>query len=1191
MKKFILIVCAILVSITAQSQIIGTGGGGGGGGGQSNPISPELPQITPTTPEAGSLGRFGNVPINPATGQMSFTVPIYNISVDGKDWPVTLQYNYGGFILEEKPSLTGWGWDLNAYGSITKVVRGLPDFHPNGYYGEHSKIDQNMQYIDPQNPLITHLNMPITDFMDYFEGRHDSEVDKYILNLGGKNLSFKLRKVGTSSFVPYFLSKHNYRVDVTMRSFPDFEVDSFVVTDDMGVKYYFDYDNSEGAVINDPAHPYEVDKKTSWLLSSIELLNGQTIDFNYTTNTYTSWDFSANGISLAGDVTGVPGEGIITYAGGYNDQMNSTLMTREILDSITFPKGSLHFTTQTNGSRLVFSDIVLKDHRNITVDSYDLDYTGNRDALTNIDKNGELLYAFEYHGVNVPPFTAPGFFENASTKPWDQDYWGYFNNANNSQAINVGSQGGTANKEPSFQSTQLGAMKKITYPTGGYSEIYYGQNQIKRSFADGGGNNNQTLDQQISLSLNPIVNDPSQERHDEEIKTFDYPVLARLTHSVVGDVGNGNAILLSITGGSGIPQECYDSNVVSTWWYPEVIADARSKMKPPGPLSDPGPCDIYHPNPILSPFFHLEIDPSNGCPVGQNNFQCENDDRISNFGNSGLFWIMPGTYTFKISTYTNGNPTPPNPTWFAYGSLSAQMLLEYHDPDPNGTTDPNDIYENLDIGGIRVERIESHFDGSDKITYFYDYNDEYGLSTGIENQNPYTSDKLEIFYPSNGGTAQRIENYYSLNSFGAMDVANGVPVYYKRVKQYTYGKDQPDPGNGGGGLGTGDEEEIIPYPEGYSISEFAFPRHDVHYIYPQYPRNIDKTGATLLKEEQYDEEGDLISYRYDSHDEIRHNTQTVINSAEQTSQQDDNDDHPWSFKIVLNKTRIIEEGVCYGMTNVGNQDCQTPLKALHTFQKYREVEKDLQVRTSESRIQGVTTVTNYLRDWSNETYFVIEENSTATDGEILATTYDYPYHLSGESPYDSMETANQLSTPVRTKTFRNGIQTSQQKTLYASQTSAYKPSVVQAAKGVKTLEDRVLIEEYDSNHNVTQVRKANGEPIAYLYGYDKNYVVAEIVGATYLEAIGALPAGTNYHGNFQSLSDTDLKIALQAMRTTLSNAQVTSYTYRPLIGLSTVTDSRGYTMNYHYNIHNRLRYVKDEVGNILEEYEYNYKAN
>ena len=72
-------------------------------------------------------------------------------------------------------------------------------------------------------------------------------------------------------------------------------------------------------------------------------------------------------------------------------------------------------------------------------------------------------------------------------------------------------------------------------------------------------------------------------------------------------------------------------------------------------------------------------------------------------------------------------------------------------------------------------------------------------------------------------------------------------------------------------------------------------------------------------------------------------------------------------------------------------------------------------------------------------------------------------------------------------------------------------------------------------------------------------------------------------------SEGNLREALDGLRDTLPNALVTTYTYDPLIGVTSMTDPRGSTIYYNYDAFNRLKHVKDQDGNILSKNDYNYK--
>lgn len=56
-----------------------------------------------------------------------------------------------------------------------------------------------------------------------------------------------------------------------------------------------------------------------------------------------------------------------------------------------------------------------------------------------------------------------------------------------------------------------------------------------------------------------------------------------------------------------------------------------------------------------------------------------------------------------------------------------------------------------------------------------------------------------------------------------------------------------------------------------------------------------------------------------------------------------------------------------------------------------------------------------------------------------------------------------------------------------------------------------------------------------------------------------------------------------------ANAQMTSYTYSPLVGLTSMTDPSGVILRYDYDDFGRLNGVRDTEGNILKHYDYHYK--
>lgn len=134
---------------------------------------------------------------------------------------------------------------------------------------------------------------------------------------------------------------------------------------------------------------------------------------------------------------------------------------------------------------------------------------------------------------------------------------------------------------------------------------------------------------------------------------------------------------------------------------------------------------------------------------------------------------------------------------------------------------------------------------------------------------------------------------------------------------------------------------------------------------------------------------------------------------------------------------------------------------------------------------------------------------------------------------------------------------------------------------------------YDSG-NLKQINKTAGTKTFYVWGYHQSQPIAKITGFTSIDEAqqtainNAIAASLN-----ETTADTEahLRTKLQLLKDSFAstNAQVTTFTYDPLIGITSMTDPRGRTVYYHYDAFNRLEYVKDAEDNILNKNEYNYK--
>lgn len=138
---------------------------------------------------------------------------------------------------------------------------------------------------------------------------------------------------------------------------------------------------------------------------------------------------------------------------------------------------------------------------------------------------------------------------------------------------------------------------------------------------------------------------------------------------------------------------------------------------------------------------------------------------------------------------------------------------------------------------------------------------------------------------------------------------------------------------------------------------------------------------------------------------------------------------------------------------------------------------------------------------------------------------------------------------------------------------------------------------YDTNNRLVEVQKLSGALTTYVWGYGGHYPVLEIKNATYAEvalvltqaAIGNLNLATNSEAAMETL----VKNAADKLRSDsrLSKAMVTSYTYKPLVGMTSKTDARGIKETYRYDGMQRLQAILDQVGNVTKAIDYHYRPN
>jgi len=149
----------------------------------------------------------------------------------------------------------------------------------------------------------------------------------------------------------------------------------------------------------------------------------------------------------------------------------------------------------------------------------------------------------------------------------------------------------------------------------------------------------------------------------------------------------------------------------------------------------------------------------------------------------------------------------------------------------------------------------------------------------------------------------------------------------------------------------------------------------------------------------------------------------------------------------------------------------------------------------------------------------------------------------------------------------------------------------------------ISYDKYDEMGNILQYSKKDCLPVTVVWGYNKTSPIAIIEGMTYDQLTAAVSLSGIISASDDDATDPSkeavLLDALRNFRNTpaLSDKQITTYTYDPVIGLTSMTPPSGIRKTFVYDSTNRLKEIngRHQTGSGTyttkkeSEYKYNYK--
>lgn len=442
-----------------------------------------IANIIPPSPEAAALGKYGEYPVSNYTGIPNINVPLWQINTNKLQLPVKLSYHASGIRVEEIATNVGLGWSLNAGGIITRSVRNLPDDCENGYYGNPIK-ESELGDIELIRSIVRRLR--------------DGEPDIFYYNFGKHSGSFFFNDDTTNQQV-ILSSKEQIKIEITHE--PD-GFREFTITTPNGDKYFFGDISTEDNFYREytqvgpspPSFYY-----SSWLLRKIVAFdNTDTIHFYY--DNFGSSEY----IETITESVELSSQNLTVKDYKTNETQTKNIFQKRI-DSISFSMGKIEFIYFNDRLDLDLSQsldtIKIINNYNEVIKNHILYYSEFQseqgsgieskrlklDSIKEQSPNGELKppYIFNYYTEkNLPPRkVAIGYY--------DQDHWGYYNGAgNDAEATFIptftfyGKMFKKADREPRWPFTKANILEKIIFPTGGFTEFIFEPNYIGMSGPD-----------------------------------------------------------------------------------------------------------------------------------------------------------------------------------------------------------------------------------------------------------------------------------------------------------------------------------------------------------------------------------------------------------------------------------------------------------------------------------------------------------------------------------------------------------------------------------------------------------------------------------------------------------------------------------------------------------------------------------
>ena len=620
----------------------------------------------------------------------------------------------------------------------------------------------------------------------------------------------------------------------------------------------------------------------------------------------------------------------------------------------------------------------------------------------------------------------------------------------------------------------------------------------------------------------------------------------------------------------------------------------------------------------------LEVQDGSSVLMDKYGFSYNLDNILPPYLDASQNTYQPGVYAIDYWGYFNGQynnphliPNLPAPRATANrvpNTTYAQACILKKITYPTGGTtsfayESNVTSDGAIGGGLRVKSITSQADpGSPAMTKHYTYQNNL-LSSSLDSYNIYTyqQDAISINYTTCAAWTNS-STIYMENPVVPLVSHNGSSAIYQLVTEYT------------DSASNSMKTEYNYTTEADIVWNVNFPRY-----WDEYPIDRSWRKGLLAGINYYRRNADgtyknvkTVGYIYGDY-----RTSTVIAGT-----------------LVQQQISTPSTSACFADNYPGS--------AFSSLFYYLDVMVEVGVKKvvqevnteTDDQNNAITTTKNYVYASPNH-LFPTTTDYTNSKGDKISTINKYPNDFSGTAVYNALIARNTLSPVVQALKYKNdNVFLESTLTNYRDWgNNILTPETVQTQEFSAPVQTRLRYSAYDTKGNIVTVAKEGDVLSTYLWGYNRAYPVASITNAaakdvyynSFEEGTGNSADGDSKTGRKSITTGLSAALSnltngaylltywqksagvwsLQSQNVTVSSgtytisltgqldevrfypagARLTTYTFDPLIGMTSQCDINNYITYFEYDSFGRLIRVRDKDRNILKQFDYKYLAS